>query len=79
MSDVDTKALSGEWERISNRRLEIKEDMIMSFEGRSCNIVDRENNLVEHLKSDSGLVSSKVLAGYVLYILIARVKFEKTE
>ncbi|EFE41075.1 hypothetical protein TRV_04204 [Trichophyton verrucosum HKI 0517] len=50
MSDVGAKALSGEWERISNRLLEMKEDMIMSFEGRPCNIVDTENNLVEHLK-----------------------------
>jgi hypothetical protein len=76
---VGDKALSGEWERISNKRLEIKENMVMMFEGQSCNITNEEGNLVESLGLKDGVVTRNLSAGDVCYILLARVKFEKRQ
>jgi len=76
---VGDKALSGEWERISNKCIEIKEDMKMTFEGQSCNIEDGQGNLVHKLGRDDGLATRDVLAGYLCYVLLARVKFEKKD
>jgi hypothetical protein len=76
---VGDRALNGEWERISNKRVEIKEDMVMMFEGRSCNIINSQGELVETLGPDDGLVTRNLSAGDLCYILLARVKFEKRQ
>ncbi|CRG82839.1 hypothetical protein PISL3812_00185 [Talaromyces islandicus] len=47
---VGEKALSGEWVRISVKCFEITDRMIMSFEGRSCNIADGEGKLIPNGK-----------------------------
>lgn len=82
MSDaVGEKALSGAWERISIKCFEIQEDMVMQFEGRSCNITDSEGNPVPGgtFGPDDGRVEKEVLAGFRCYIMRALVKFEKKE
>jgi len=71
------KAFSGEWEKISAYAFEITEDMTMEFHGKSCNIMDSEENLVEQLGEEHGQVSREVLAGYRCYVMRACVKFEK--
>jgi hypothetical protein len=78
---VGEQALNGEWERISNKCFEIQEDMIMEFEGRSCNITDSEGNPVPGATfgPDDGLIEKEVLAGFRCYIMRARVKFKKKE
>lgn len=82
MSDaVGEKALSGEWETISNNCFEIQDDMIMEFEGRSCNITDSEGNPIPdgQFGPDDGRVEKEVLVGYRCYIMRALVRFEKKE
>ncbi|OJD22501.1 hypothetical protein ACJ73_06144 [Blastomyces percursus] len=76
-TQVGDKALNGEWEEIGARDFHIKEDMTMTFEGRSCNIADCEGKLVEKLGAGDGQATRKVLAGYRCYIMKASVKFEK--
>lgn len=77
MSNVGDAASSGQWEQISAHKFEINEDMIMTFEGTSCNIQDSERRLVESLGSGDGRVTRDVLAGYRCYVIKASVKFEK--
>lgn len=76
---VGELALSGEWEKISNNRFEIQEDMVMTFEGRSCNIVDAEGNPIPDgcLGPSDGQVTREVKVGYRCYVMRAWVKFEK--
>lgn len=76
---VGERALNGEWEYISNKCFELEEDMVMTFEGSSCNITDREGNPVPagELGKDNGQVVKNVLAGYRCYVMRARVKFVK--
>lgn len=76
---VGEKAIHGEWEYISNKCFEIEEDMVMKFEGRSCNIADRDGNLVPNgeLRSPDVEITRDVLAGYRCYVMRARVKFER--
>lgn len=77
---VGEKALNGEWEKISNKCFEIKEDMIMTFEGRSCNITDGEGSLIPNgsLGPADGQTAREVKAGYRCYVMRALVKFEKS-
>ena len=49
----------------------------MMFEGRSCNITDSKGNLVDKLGPQDGITTRDVPAGYLCYVLLARVKFEK--
>ncbi|PGG95017.1 hypothetical protein AJ80_10046 [Polytolypa hystricis UAMH7299] len=79
MSDVGEKALNGEWEKISNKCFEIKESMVMTFEGRSCNIADAEGKAIPNgnLGLADGQTTREVEAGYRCYVIRARVKFEK--
>ncbi|KAM5439832.1 hypothetical protein MferCBS31731_004243 [Microsporum ferrugineum] len=76
---VGEKALKGEWEKISNKCFEIQEDMVMTFDGRSCNIADSDGNFVPggNLGPMDGQVMRTVEAGYRCYIMRAMVKFEK--
>ncbi|KAE8357016.1 hypothetical protein BDV28DRAFT_126083 [Aspergillus coremiiformis] len=76
---VGEKALNGEWERISNKCFEIQEDMVMTFEGRSCNLADAEGNPIPNgnLGPTDGLTKREVKAGYRCYVMRASVKFEK--
>lgn len=78
---VGKKALSGEWEMVSNKCFEIQEDLTMEFEGRSCNITDSKGNPIQggQLGPDDGKVEKEVLAGFRCYIMRALVKFEKKE
>lgn len=71
------KAFNGEWEKISAKAFDITEDMTMEFQGKSCNIMDSEEKLVEQLGEEHGQVSREVLAGYRCYVIRARVKFER--
>jgi len=71
------KAFNGEWEKISAKAFDIPEDMTMEFQGKSCNIMDGEGNVVEQLGEDHGRVSREVLAGYRCYVIRAWVKFER--
>lgn len=75
---VGEKALSGEWEKISNKCFEIREDMIMSFKGDSCNIVDGEGNLIPDgcLGPDDGEAEREVKPGYRCYVMRAMVRFK---
>jgi len=71
------KAFNGEWEKISVFVFEITEDKTMEFQGKSCNIIDSDGNLVEQLGEGNGQVSRQVLAGYRCYVMRAWVKFER--
>lgn len=79
MSKVGDKALGGEWETISNYKFEITEEMTLSFEGRSCNILDSEGRLIEKLGEKDGLVERDVCSGYQCYVMKAKVKFERKD
>jgi hypothetical protein len=76
---VGDKALKGESEWISNKCFEVEESMIMTFEGRSCNITDKEGNPIPNgkLGPEHGETTREVLAGYRCYVIRAQVKFER--
>ncbi|KAH6716348.1 hypothetical protein BKA61DRAFT_602980 [Leptodontidium sp. MPI-SDFR-AT-0119] len=57
------KEFNGEWENISALAFENTEDMTMGFQGKSCNIIDGEGNLVEPLGDEHGQVSREVPVG----------------
>ncbi|KAJ5790049.1 uncharacterized protein N7518_007060 [Penicillium psychrosexuale] len=78
-SDRGTQALAGEEEWISIFDFNIPEDMIMEFEGRSCNIFDDEKNVVDKLGYNDGKVSREVKKGWCCYVLKAKVKFSKCQ
>lgn len=71
------KALNGEGEKISAYAFQLTEDMIMEFEGRSCNILDGEGRLVEKLGTENGRVKREILSGYRCYVMQAWVQFQK--
>lgn len=77
---VGQKALNGEWEKISNKCFEIQEDMVMSFNGQSCNIADSEGQPIPNgsLGPTDGETTRDVKTGYRCYVMRAMVKFEKT-
>lgn len=75
--EVGEKALKGEPEQIGAYMFEMKEDMIMTFEGRSCNIFDAKERVVEELGAKDGEVTREVPAGYRCYVMKAKIKFEK--
>jgi hypothetical protein len=77
MTKVGGKALGGEWEMISNYKFEIQEDMTLLFQGRSCNILDSEGNLIEKLGEEHGLVERDVCPGHKCYVMKAQVKFQR--
>ncbi|OJD20776.1 hypothetical protein ACJ73_07887 [Blastomyces percursus] len=80
MSEIlGNKALRGEWEDIGALKFEMSEDMIVTFEGRSCHIEDSEGRHVDTLGSEDGRVTREVLEGYRCYVLKAKIKFEKRQ
>lgn len=72
---VGDKALSGEWEEISNKVFEITESLIMEFQGKSCNILDGEGNVLEQLSE--GYAEREVDSGYRCYVMKAKIRFTK--
>ncbi|KAL4893560.1 hypothetical protein BDV59DRAFT_177610 [Aspergillus ambiguus] len=76
-NEVGAKALSGEFEWISNHSFKIKEQATMIFEGGSCNISDAAGNLVEKLGKEHGKVQRRVYKGYRCYVMSAWIKLEK--
>lgn len=76
-SENGKKALEGEWVRIAGDQFDMSEDMIITFEGESCNITDGEGNPVYTFGIGDGRVTRNVLAGYRCYVMKAYVKFEK--
>lgn len=79
MSRVGERALSGETERISAKCFEIKEDMLMIFEGQSCNITDNKDEPIFAYGSNDGEVRENVKAGYKCYVMRAHIKFKRKE
>ena len=81
MSDhAGDKALRGVLEEVGACKFDIKEDMVMTFEGMSCNITDSSGTLVKKFGASNGLVEEEeVLAGYQCYVIKARVKFERKQ
>jgi hypothetical protein len=71
------KALDGERTYIEGERFEIHEDMLITFEGQSCNILDKEGTEVFAFRSQDGLKKEKVLSGYKCYVLEGWVQFRK--
>lgn len=76
-SDVGARALAGYEEWIPVLDFEIPEDMIMEFEGRSCNILDCDQKVVDTLGTKDGRVLREVKKGYRCYVMKARVKFSQ--
>ncbi|KAE8130820.1 hypothetical protein BDV38DRAFT_43062 [Aspergillus pseudotamarii] len=77
--NVGDKALQGEWEEISVYIFEIKEYMIMEFEGVSCNILDGEGKQqAGPFNEKNGLVEHPVRPGDRCFVLKARIKFKKS-
>ncbi|KAF2866027.1 hypothetical protein BDV95DRAFT_506193 [Massariosphaeria phaeospora] len=79
MSTVGDMALGGDWERISNYKFNITENMMMSFQGRSCNITDGGGALIEKLGDKDGLAERHVLPGYQCFVMKAKVKFVRKD
>ena len=77
MSRVGERALSGETERISAQCFEINEDMLMTFEGQSCNITDNKDEPIFAYGSSDGEVQKNIKAGYKCYVMRAHIKFER--
>ncbi|KAJ5562670.1 hypothetical protein N7461_001431 [Penicillium sp. DV-2018c] len=75
--DVGAKALNGEREWITVYSFEIQEDMVMEFEGASCNIVDGVGNIVAELGPKDGKTERDVHAKYLCYVMRSWVKFQK--
>lgn len=75
--DLGEIALAGGEEWIAVLDFNIPEDMIMEFEGRSCNIIDHEQNVVCTLGYKDGKVSREVKKGWCCYVMKAKVKFSK--
>jgi hypothetical protein len=76
-SENGKKALNGERVWIEGDWFEITEDMTMTFEGRSCNVLDSTGHAVYTLRSNDGEVTRDVLDGYRCYVLKAFVEFKK--
>jgi hypothetical protein len=51
--------------------------MTLLFQGRSCNILDSEGNLIEKLGEEHGLVERDVCPGHKCYVMKAQVKFQR--
>jgi hypothetical protein len=78
---MSTKAgklsLEGHWAEVGADVFDITEDMNMTFEGRSCKIIDKDGNLIETLGSKDGKTTREVSAGQRCFVLKAFVQFEK--
>jgi hypothetical protein len=72
------KALDGKRTYIEGERFEIHEDMEITFEGQSCNILDKEGTEVFAFRSQDGAKTEKVLPGYKCYVLEGWVQFQKS-
>lgn len=77
MSTVGNKALNGEREWIMNHKFEIEADMVMEFEGASCNIADIDSTIVDTLGPEDGKTEREVHRKYRCYVMRAWVKFER--
>lgn len=75
---VGEKALNGEWEEISNYKFQITEDMVLEFEGESCNIIAKDGQ-VDSFGEKDGHVKKEVRPGYRCYVMKARVLFTRTD
>lgn len=74
---VGDKAMRGELEYIAGREFEIAENMTMTFEGFSCNIMDKDDKPYDNLSTKDGPVTRNVQAGDRCFIMKAWVRFEK--
>jgi hypothetical protein len=61
---VRAKAFNGEWEQIGAQYFNIAKDIVMEFQGKSCNIIDSAGNIVKKLGVEHGRVTRDVLTGY---------------
>ena len=68
MSKAEDASLSGQWGKISARKLELAEHTTMTFERTSCDIQDRERKMVENSGPGDGKVTRGVLTGYRCYV-----------
>lgn len=74
-NNVGGKALDGEWEDIGAYMFSIEEDVTMSFEGMSCNII-KDGEIIHNFSKASGLVEGlSISAGTQCFVMNARVKF----
>ena len=71
------KAKGGDWEKISNLAFDITEDMIMEFEGKSCNIINNKGNVIGEFGEEDRLVQKDVLPGYQCFVMRVRIRFVK--
>ncbi|KAL4750707.1 hypothetical protein BDW72DRAFT_203711 [Aspergillus terricola var. indicus] len=62
------KAMQGQWEDISVYRFEIREHMIMAFEGASCSISDANGQHQASFASKDALVLREVRPGDKCYV-----------
>jgi len=72
------KALSGERTFFTLGRFEIKEDMIIEFEGWSCLIRDANGTAVGAYGEEDGKVTEGVHDGYICNVMYGNVSFKKS-
>lgn len=77
MSDVGNKALGGVFEKIAAKCFVMEENMLMTFKGYSCNIIDDKGKVIAEYGPDNEEVKKDVGIGYKCYVMRALVKFEK--
>ncbi|KAL4786850.1 hypothetical protein BJX76DRAFT_354849 [Aspergillus varians] len=75
MAEKVRMAMQGQWMSVRGRVFDITEDMTMVFEGLSCNILDRDEQIVANFSEKDAVVVREVRPGERCYILYARVKF----
>jgi hypothetical protein len=75
--DSGAKALSGEKVWVGAKVFEVTEDMMMEFEGSSCNILDSEGNVLHQYGPKDGFVKREIRAGLRCYVLESYIMFKK--
>jgi hypothetical protein len=76
-TDNGQNALDGVRTYIDGERFEIHEEMLIIFEGQSCNILDKEGTEIFAFRQHDGIKTEKVLPGYKCYVLKGWVYFQK--
>lgn len=71
--------MQGQWEDISVHKFDIEENMMMSFQGVSCNILDKNEQQLANFGKKDGLVTREVRPGDRCFVLYARIKFDKAK
>ncbi|KAK5790567.1 hypothetical protein VI817_007854 [Penicillium citrinum] len=77
MTDPAENAMNGERKFILHYKFEIETDMVMEFEGASCNIADADGNILDTLGPEHGKTERLLHAGSRCYVLKAYIKFVK--